>query len=150
MNKFLRLVALLAFVSAATAVPQGLAPSIEETKAVEHMFSKYSLPEPSVAVFARSIDYGAVPSAPALPLAVPVSLPVSPRQLHNADYGSGNGPTGNPQPDPAQTTSTPIQSPSPAVDGAKPTTAAGDSAANAQKRRDLVLFPSNDINYSQE
>lgn len=72
-------------------------------------------------------------------------LSVHERQVHNADYGSDNGPSGNPHTE-QQT----------AQEGSSPTPAAGsesDSGAtdydSAEERRDLAPQPSHDIDYNQ-
>ena len=76
--------------------------------------------------------------------AVPVHATAHPRQVHNADYGSNGGPTGNPQP--AQQTSSADDS---SNKDSNDDSSSADDSSDVQKRR--VFFvpdPSSDVDYS--
>ncbi|KAL5523946.1 hypothetical protein ACEPAG_8119 [Sanghuangporus baumii] len=69
------------------------------------------------------------------------------RQVHNADYGSNNGPSGNPQTE--QQTTEATSSPTSAAGADSDSGAAYNDSSEEKKRRDLAPQPSHDISYNQ-
>lgn len=100
----------------------------------------------SVAAMPQERLAPAVEAAHSLPARGLAYASIQPRQVHNADYGSNNGPTGNPQP--AQQTASPDSSPKKGSDDPDSTPKTADDSSKEQKRRGFVLHPSQDVNYS--
>ncbi|KAL5528256.1 hypothetical protein ACEPAF_7392 [Sanghuangporus sanghuang] len=69
------------------------------------------------------------------------------RQVHNADYGSNNGPSGNPQTE--QQTTEAASSTTSAAGTDSDSGAADNDSSEEKKRRDLAPQSSHDINYNQ-
>lgn len=141
-NKYLSLIAL--FVTTVHSLPQGnLAPAVVTQKNSSVSALPRSLP---AAVPVKEVPKPVANVAPTLPLTPRASLdpikkvptpphptpPIHKRQVHNADYGSDGGPSGNPKTSGPSQTSSNTETPQ-ETSGSK-SAANVDNKSNDQKR----------------